>query len=95
MDRCERYVRIGINQALKRPEIAELLKWFVLKLFRLAHLILNTPRYIPQTLLKTCLKTEQETLIIGHFLNFSGRNSLLNSKVLTSEVTVKENILET
>jgi hypothetical protein len=43
-DRCKWYVRIGIKQALKRPEIAELLKWFVLKLFRLAHSILNTPR---------------------------------------------------
>ncbi len=44
MDRYEQYVRISIKQALKRPEIAELLKYFVLKLFRRAHLILNTPR---------------------------------------------------
>jgi hypothetical protein len=34
----------AFKQALKRSEKAELLKHFVLKLFRPAHLILNTPR---------------------------------------------------
>ncbi len=43
IDHCERYIWIGIKQALKSLEIAELLKYFEPKLFRLAHFILNTP----------------------------------------------------
>ncbi len=32
MDRCEQYVRIGAEEALKSPEIAEFPQWFILKL---------------------------------------------------------------
>jgi hypothetical protein len=56
IDRCERYVWIGIKQALKSLEIAKLLKWFILKLFCPAHSILNTPR-------RTALTDDKMTLL--------------------------------
>jgi hypothetical protein len=32
MDCCEQYVRVGAEEALKSPEIAEFPQWFILKL---------------------------------------------------------------
>jgi hypothetical protein len=58
IDRCEQYVRIGIKQALESPEIAELLKWFVLKLFCPAHLFLNIPHSLEFRLSNDHSKTD-------------------------------------